>query len=459
MQSVYIVVLVLALACPLRAADLKVFFGNLHAHTAYSDGSGTPSQAYKMARDSAKMDYYAITEHNHKSAERSAVEKNYDSIGHRHALYNGPQSSSLIRTAGTYTQAGRFVALYGQEFSTTSKGNHVNVFEIGSVIDENTVENGRFDMLVDWLKANKDSQGSPAIIQFNHPKSAQREDGIEYGADDFGDVASWRREMGKHAALISVLNGPSHDTGRGLDTHYVTVADYRHYLNLGFKLGPTADQDTHHKNWGIVTDARTAVVTDELTKPKILEALRKRRVYATQDKNLRLIFWVQGALCGDVVTNLPAVGSHLNITFTLKDDDEPDADYRIEVFSDKVGGPVASQPVEKIRHRGNTTTPISIPEIEFEGAGQFILFRIIQEGDHDHEDIAYTSPVWFESGAAPLALMSVQPTAGVFIASKNSAVYHISEACRRVKQIAPENRLTGVDARKHRTLHVGCPAH
>jgi hypothetical protein len=34
------------------AADL-VFFGNLHSHTSYSDGSGTPSEAYTQAWDTA----------------------------------------------------------------------------------------------------------------------------------------------------------------------------------------------------------------------------------------------------------------------------------------------------------------------------------------------------------------------------------------------------------------------
>ena len=33
-----------------QAQDLKVFFGNLHSHTSYSDGSGKPNDAYKHAK-------------------------------------------------------------------------------------------------------------------------------------------------------------------------------------------------------------------------------------------------------------------------------------------------------------------------------------------------------------------------------------------------------------------------
>jgi len=52
------------LSCSARWAADKVFFGNLHSHTSYSDGSGTPSEAYAHARDVAKLDFMAITEHN-----------------------------------------------------------------------------------------------------------------------------------------------------------------------------------------------------------------------------------------------------------------------------------------------------------------------------------------------------------------------------------------------------------
>ena len=55
----------LALALLLAAPQQpQVFFGNLHSHTSYSDGSGTPEEAYAHARDVAHLDFLAITEHN-----------------------------------------------------------------------------------------------------------------------------------------------------------------------------------------------------------------------------------------------------------------------------------------------------------------------------------------------------------------------------------------------------------
>lgn len=59
-----LVLLAAAHAGTLSAQISDIRFGNLHAHTSYSDGSGTPDEAYAMACDEG-LDFFAITEHNH----------------------------------------------------------------------------------------------------------------------------------------------------------------------------------------------------------------------------------------------------------------------------------------------------------------------------------------------------------------------------------------------------------
>ena len=83
--------------------------------------------------------------------------------------------------------------------------------------------------------------------------------------------------------------------------------DYLHYLNLGFHLAPSTGQDNHYRTWGTVSDARVAVLADNLTKQEILNALKNRRAYATEDKNLKVIFRANGHLMGSIVGTLPEV--------------------------------------------------------------------------------------------------------------------------------------------------------
>jgi hypothetical protein len=168
------------------AAGPKVFYGLLHAHTFYSDGSGTPKEAYKMAKQ-AGLDFFAVTEHNHAAAEDSAEDR-IDGvlIATNHDLYNSDDDLTIVRKpkgkpkqtvkSVSVTRAAKeengpeFLALYGQEFSTISKGNHVNVIDFDDGI---TVDNGSFDELYEMLN-NKVAAGvRPPIVQLNHPDVQQ----------------------------------------------------------------------------------------------------------------------------------------------------------------------------------------------------------------------------------------------------------------------------------------------
>ena len=438
------------------AAD-QVFFGNLHSHTSYSDGSGTPDQAYTRARDVAKLDFMAITEHNHRLCEQGASADRHDGvmIATSPELYTGPGSASLIPTANRLSNNGSFIALYGQEFSSISKGNHINVFDIGEVIDDRVVTNGHFDLLLTWLDTHKDSGGQNAIIQFNHAIVLD-DYTIQYGADDFGGQNSWITKMGSYAALFEMLNGPGLSNTSGARSAEVSEADFNRYLLLGFHLAPTGDQDNHYMTWGTLTDTRTGVVADELTKPGILNALRARHAYATEDKNLRLIFKVNGHLCGDIVP-APAVGTDLQVTYSIKDDDEPDAAYRIEVHTGTVGGSAVNI-FETVSTTGDTTTPQTISDVPYTGGAQFVYFKIIQANEDGHPDRAWTAPVWFDTSSLPGGgIPSPTPDASQFVASRNSLVYHVSPDCRSAKAIKPSNRITGAAAKEGRTLHQGCP--
>jgi hypothetical protein len=102
-----------------------------------------------------------------------------------------------------------FIAFYGQEFSSISKGNHVNVIDAPAVID---VANGDFRALIeDWLPLHLDTQGQEPLLLLNHPTLGPDEK--EYGIDDFPDTATWLAALDPRAPLINLMNGPSDDPG------------------------------------------------------------------------------------------------------------------------------------------------------------------------------------------------------------------------------------------------------
>ncbi|MCU0350686.1 MAG: CehA/McbA family metallohydrolase [Flavobacterium sp.] len=430
------------------SAQEKVFFGNLHSHTSYSDGLGTPQEAYTYARNVAKIDFLALTEHNH----AEALGKDNIGIATNPSLYKGSQPSSLISTAKAMTVDGKFVALYGQEFSTISSGNHVNIFDIGEVIN---IQKGRYDLLLDFLQTNKDSSGQSAVMLLNHPEDRIDIDSKEYGFDDFGsNVNTWVNKLGKHASLIQIINGPGDDPKINLNASRPKEDIYRKFLSLGFRVAPTADQDNHQKNWGNATNARTAAVTTDLTKTNILEAMRKRHIYATEDPTLKIIIKVNNRLCGDIISPLPEVGE-LNIFYQIEDKDEKNAQYEIEVWRGKIGGQLAKV-VSSVNHNGNGNGIIE--DVAFSGEPQFFFFKVIQRNESNEINRAWTSPVWFDNQViASIGTTSTTLSENTAVASKKSEVFHLSEECLDSKQIKSANKVKGVEARNGRRLHEGCP--
>jgi hypothetical protein len=390
------VAVALCLAPAIGAAE-EVYFGNLHSHTSYSDGSGTPEEAFEHAKN-AGLDFLAITEHNHKDADGTGDRKDGLLIAKDHSLYNGAQSASLIATAKRLTKNGTFVALYGQEFSTISSGNHMNVFDAPEVIG---VQNGEFGELITWIEAHPDSMGLPPILQFNHPALFD-DPSTEYGQDDFASREDWIAALDKHVRLIEVLNGPAMGKTDGVRSASVQEKDYFFFLNLGFHVAPSTGQDNHYFTWGTITDARVAIVADSLTKESVLTALRNRHAYATEDRNLRVVFKVNGHLSGDIIDTPIGVGDTLDLRVKITDDDEPDASYRVEVFSDVPGGDAAKTPIEVFSINGNTNEPVKLEGITFKKPGQYVLLKIIQSQEHGPSDRAWTAPVWLEqSGGSP----------------------------------------------------------
>ena len=89
----------------LKSQTLNYYYGNLHAHSSYSDGnkdSATslltkPIQDFNYAKNSQNIDFYGISEHNHSGA----------------GMYSRTLYRNGYRDAQAATIDGSFVALYG----------------------------------------------------------------------------------------------------------------------------------------------------------------------------------------------------------------------------------------------------------------------------------------------------------------------------------------------------------
>jgi hypothetical protein len=255
-----------------------------------------------------------------------------------------------------------------------------------------------------------------------------------------------------------MYNGPGTRDGTGLaPTRF--RAQYLRYLNLGLHLAPTGNQDNHYRTWGTLTEARTGVLAPALTKADLLGALKARHVFATLDRNLAFVARARVGgrtyLMGDRVP-APPPGTPFELHYVIHDADEPQADYRIDILADVVGGDDVATRVELVRHTGNTPpgTPGRIEGLTYHGGHQYFVINVFQSHEHGGSDQLWTAPLWFEDANALPAPAGPDPKS--FVASRRSGIYHPDPTCRFAQAIAPQNRIEGPDAARGREPHERC---
>ncbi|MFR7741973.1 MAG: hypothetical protein ACLU3I_00695 [Acutalibacteraceae bacterium] len=95
----------------------------------------------------------------------------------------------------------------------------------------------------------------------------------------------------------------------------------------GWHVAPTNNQDNHKGKWGNANDARDVILTDDFSESGIYEALRARRMYATEDKNLELDYTVNGNMMGSIID----VPEKLNFEISFNDPDRTDSIAKVEL--------------------------------------------------------------------------------------------------------------------------------
>ena len=212
---------------------MRAYFGDLHNHTSYSDGSLTPTEAFAHGK-AAGFDFMALTDHSYAiddsewanmlSAANAATDRRHVCGHPRRRIHAGRgrphqrlSTPCAIRAAPT-----RGVAFC----------DYTPNLEAGVTVDG----------FYHWLSitGTQALDGAGSLAQFNHP-----------GWINFNDW-TYHPEVSPTMRLEEV--------GNGSGSSYVFSEDeYIRSLDYGWKLGATNNADTHSPYWGTNTDHRTGV--------------------------------------------------------------------------------------------------------------------------------------------------------------------------------------------------------
>lgn len=310
-------------------AQFAAYFGQLHSHTAeYSDGAGTLNEALDYVEgipESDNVDFVAFTDHSNyfdSSSAPNPAEALYDTSkmtsesANKWAAYNNAiddfNASSPDR-----------IALAGYEMTWSGGPGHINTFNTPGIVSRNnktlndkTGDAGLQAYYQLLIEAGNNSVQS--INQLNHP-------GTTFG--NFSDFAYYTPMLDNYVQLVEVGNGEGQVGAGG---YYPSYEQYIMALDKGWHVAPTNNQDNHKGSWGNANDARNVIYADSLTEDGLFDAIRERRLYATEDKNLEISYTLDGHMMGSQL-GTEDVGENVDIAVTVYDPDYNDAISKVEV--------------------------------------------------------------------------------------------------------------------------------
>lgn len=373
-----------------NAQTYNYYFGNIHAHSSYSDGNKdsasslmtTPLQDFNYARASQHIDFYGISDHNHFGA------------GMKSPVY----FHKGLADADSATDEGTFVALYGMEWGVISDGGHVIIYGYDSLIGW---EANNYDVYVSkinysglWQKINEKQN---AFAYLAHP---------EIG--DYENIMANPAMLGADNAIVGVAarSGPAFSTNTTYSNPATSnnIADYNNALKQGYHLGVGLDHDTHYSVFGRQSAGRLVVMATSLTQSSILEAFRKMRFYSSDDWNTKVSFTINSQPMGSIMEQ--AGSPTINVTVT--DPDISETTSSITIYYGVPGSGISPAVLNTV----NSTSTLSYTHNTSNNTTFYYYLKVTQADGNT----IWTSPIWYTRNDAitntpPIANFSTPLTA------------------------------------------------
>ena len=357
-------------------ATFQRYFGQLHSHTQYSDGAGSLDSALayvKALPDNANVDFVAFTDHSNYFDSKN--NPNVEAALYDTSLVKDSDPSHSWATykntvaAFNAANAGKMVAIAGFEMTWSGGPGHINTFNTPGIVSRNntTLNNKTKDAgLQAYYKLLSQAEGANSISQFNHP-------GTTFG--NFIDFGYWDAVVDTRMYMVEVGNGEGQIGAGG---YYPSYEQYIMALDKGWHVAPTNNQDNHKGRWGNANDARDVILTDDFTESGIYAALRARRMYATEDKNLEIDYTVNDNMMGSIID----VPEKLNFEISFNDPDRTDSIAKVELVVNS----------GKVAYTWNSAADLAKGSVSVELAPEYTYYFVrVTEGDGD---LAVTAPVW-----------------------------------------------------------------
>ncbi|MGA7306204.1 MAG: CehA/McbA family metallohydrolase [Rhodothermales bacterium] len=370
---------------PQISSGLNVYFGDLHAHSAYGDAVGDVDELYFRYRDAYGYDFAALTEHDYLDGmqlSRSELEM-------------------MWAVADRMTVDDHFVAFYGYEWTSPALADHAG--QAGKVGE------GHRHVLYPDKSGPLISYGDPSSNTGKKllARLAGRRALVipHHTAWSGTDLDAYDPALSRLIEICSTHGRFEYPGNRpiGYRRDHVHAGKYVvDALRRGQRLGFVGGSDSHGLLWhatemegraahipagtrvGWKEDAyrtgMTAVLAPELTRPALFDALYDRRCYATSGVPIFLDFRIDEALMGSEIS----VTSPPRLTLSVRGTADLQA---VELVRQ---GFVFDQRMFAERDRQSTADMEWMDDLLIPGETQYYYVRVIQRDGN----MAWSSPIW-----------------------------------------------------------------
>jgi len=268
--------------------DYRIFWADLHNHTDWVDGTGSPEESYRFGRDVARLDICGVAEHIRNTPP------------HTRGVVFWPRMQELARK---YNDPGRFVTFLGYEYSPAPR------------------HRAHGDQCVFFLDDRHELVVAPTMEEMARRLRRDRALIIPHVGGRIADFDYYDPHT-QRLVEVSSMHGHFEWLGQqalqaGCKMGFVGMSD-GHMGRPGYDLWARHGRlmlSGDHK-FGIpkrpysVPSALTAVLCRELTREAVWDALWNRRVYATSAPRIIVSFTVNGKLMGSSfrTRSLPTIG-------------------------------------------------------------------------------------------------------------------------------------------------------
>lgn len=363
------------------AQTVNYYYGNLHAHSGYSDGNkdssltgiSKPAGDYNFAKASLHFNFLGISEHNH---------------------YSSNNSPGMIRTsyglglaeAAAANQDGTFLCLFGMEWgvSTGTGSGHVIIYGFNQLIGWEPSVPGlsgpNYDIYIDKI----DYYGLWRLVKNNpnafcylaHPWWSDFQNLANNAYSTVADSAIVGVPFRSGGAFSTIINYTEYPSGDYLQY-------YRKMLSMGYHLGIGYDHDNHNLTFGRNNAGRLVIMAPTLTQANLYSAMKNMHFYASDDWNTKLDFKIGTKIMGDSTSGLVPP----TINFIHNDDDGELADT-IKIWSGTEGSLSYSTILASVV--GNNTISFTDNAMA-PGTNKYYFIEVIQaDGDR-----IVSSPIWY----------------------------------------------------------------